>query len=90
VKSETVYTDHVFYFLKEIAPLLRSSNHTQLADSVERAMKHYIFPLTSEFYGVAMMVLRDTVDSATDVLTPQQLDCARYFADNIKAQWFSA
>ena len=87
---ETIYADRVLNFLEELAPILKSSHHTQQAERVEGAIKHYIFPLTSEFYGVAMMALRNAVDNAPDALTTEQLGRARYFADQIKAQWFSA
>jgi hypothetical protein len=36
-----------------------------------------------------MEALRDVVDKAPDALTAEQLAGARYFADQIKARWFS-
>ena len=90
MERETIYADNVLHFLKELAPILKSSHHTQQAERVEGAIKHYILPLTSEFYGVAMMALRDAVDNAPDALTVEQLNRSSYFAEMIKAQWFSA
>ena len=90
MKAETIYADQVFNFLKEILPLVRDAGYTRLAEHVEVAIKHYIPPsLTSEFYGVAMTALREVTDSASDVLTLEQLNRARHLAGAIKAQWFS-
>lgn len=89
MKAETIYASRVFDFLSEIAPILRNTRHAELAGRVEAAMKYYVAPVTSEFYGEAMTVLADTVTSAHDVLTPQQLHRAQDLAAAIKAQWFS-
>jgi hypothetical protein len=89
-KVEPIYAESVFHFLREIASILHSSGRTQLAERLDFATKHYIFPLTSEFYGVAMIALRETVSAAPEALSSQQLNRARYLADAIKAQWFSA
>lgn len=90
MKSQPIYADHVFRVLKEVAHCLQGSSHEKQLELVNLAIWHYAFPLTSEFYGKAMIALRNVVERAPEELTPQQLEHVRNLADAIKSQWYSA
>ena len=87
---ETVYADELYQFLSESAGSAKCSGNKDLLERIDFAMKHYLFPLTSEFLGVSMVVLREVLDQQRGILTPKQAEQADAYVDRIKKQFFSA
>jgi hypothetical protein len=85
-KMSSIRADRLFEFLSELEQTARSHGNSKAAERLEFARKHYIFPLTSEFLGVSMVVLREVLNDATAMLSPRQLQEARKYTERIKEE----
>lgn len=87
-KISPIRVDRLFEFLSELEATGISHGNSKIVERINFARKHYIFPLTSEFLGVSMEVLREVLDDAGEMLSPQQAEQAREYARDIEKQWF--
>jgi hypothetical protein len=60
----------------------------ELGDDLRRAMKHFVLPLTSEFYGVSMAALKKMLASNRRNLSDEDKRLAAIFVKEIQEKWF--
>jgi hypothetical protein len=58
----------------------------ELRDDLHRAMKHFVLPLTSEFYGVSMEALQKMLNRRS--LSDKDRRLAAIFVKEIQEKWF--
>ena len=80
----------VYEFLTEIRDSLRQKGATDLADYVASATTYFRVPLTSEFYGEAMLALQRVLRNDPATLNQVQRERAALYASEIKRLWFSS
>jgi hypothetical protein len=85
----TIYADNIYQFLCELAEAAEAHQNAVILDRIEFARKHYLFPLTSEFLGVSMVVLGEVLDHSKEMLSPQQVRQAGEYITTIKKRFFS-
>jgi hypothetical protein len=57
-------------------------------DNIHRAMKHFVLPLTSEFYGFSMAALQEMLASNRMNLSDEDRRLAANFVKEIQQKWF--
>ena len=77
-------------FLSHLSAEMQSKKETVLVDELQRAMKHFLFPLTSEFYGVSMHALQKALSAGSGVLSVDDKERAAHFIDEIRSRWFKS
>jgi hypothetical protein len=80
----------VFNFLCILEKHTRENKREDLADALHKASLFYRIPLTSEFYGEAMLALEHVVSKGIDVLSDEETTQAEAIARAIKHRWFEA
>jgi hypothetical protein len=78
----------VFNFLCILEKHTRENGREDLANALHKASLFYRIPLTSEFYGEAMLALEHVVSKGINVLSDQDKTNAEALAQAIKHQWF--
>ena len=78
----------VFDFLRILEKRMRESGRNASAEALHKASLFFRYPLTSEFYGEAMVALKQ-VSEGIDVLTDEDKTKAKAIAQAIKDQWFT-
>jgi hypothetical protein len=63
-----IYANKLNSFLEELPEAARSHNRSAALERIEFARKHYVFPLTSEFLGVSMVVWREYFKTGKEFL----------------------
>ncbi len=86
--NKPIYADEVYRFLSHLYARMQETGHQELASKLDIAMKHYVFPLTSEFLGVSMTAMEDVVTVAGAALAPVDVDRAKRYAELIRRQFF--
>ena len=61
----------------------------ELGEDFRRAMKHFVFPLTSEFYGVSMVALNKMLASNQRNFSAEDKRLAAIFVKEIQEKWFT-
>ena len=84
-----IYANKVYEFLSELATLAASKGLGTQLERIDFARKHYIFPLTSEFLGVSMVVLQEILRNSPGLLSEEQHARASEYVAEIKKQFFS-
>jgi len=74
---ETVYADKLYAFLTEMAAAAHASGNQEAVLRIDFAMKHYTFPLTSEFLGESMLALRELLNTSQLLFTSEQASQAK-------------
>jgi hypothetical protein len=59
-----------------------------LGDDLHQAMKHFVVPLTSEFYGVSMLALNKILASNREICSAEDKRLAAIFVKEIQGKWF--
>jgi hypothetical protein len=59
-----------------------------LEDDLHQAMKHFVVPLTSEFYGVSMVALNKMLASNRATFSAEDKRLAAIFVKEIQERWF--
>ncbi len=60
----------------------------ELRNDVHRAMKHFMLPLTSEFYGVSLVALNKMLASNQMAFSDEDKKLAAIFVKEIQENWF--
>lgn len=71
----------VHQFINVLSAELRLTNRPNLAERLERVNKFYLFPLTSEFLGKAMVALRSILAEADSLRPDLKARATAYLAE---------
>ena len=79
----------LYGFLSRLSMQMQERGETELAHELQLAMKYFIVPLTSEFYGVSMVALRKVLSGESKIMSDNDKERASFFVKEIKEKWFS-
>jgi hypothetical protein len=76
----------LYEFLSRLSEV--GQGESELRNDVHRAMKHFVLPLTSEFYGVSMVALNKMLASNQMAFSDEDKKLAAIFVKEIQENWF--
>jgi hypothetical protein len=76
----------LYVFLSHLSVVERGE--TELGDDLQRAMKHLVLPLASEFYGVSMVAPKKMLASNRRNFSDEDKRLAAIFVREIQEKWF--
>jgi hypothetical protein len=76
----------LYKFLSHLSEV--GQGEPELRNDVHRAMKHFVLPLTSEFYGVSMVALNKMLASNQMAFSDEDKKLAAIFVKQIQENWF--
>jgi hypothetical protein len=76
----------LYEFLSRLSEV--GQGEPDLANDLQGAMKHYVLPLTSEFYGISMAALKKMLASNQNYFSREDKELAAIFVREIEEEWF--
>jgi hypothetical protein len=77
----------LYEFLSHLSEV--GQGEPELRNDVQRAMNHFVLPLTSEFYGVSMVALNKMLASNQMAFSDEDRKLAGIFVKEIQEKWFN-